>query len=327
MREESMAGFCPMTMRFTSAAVQLEGKHLAKCLGCERKFAEGDTTHLGYDSNGRALLVGDCCATRLSETAVRHYFLPRPFEVPPSHTPLWRYMNFAKYMEILRSRSLFFCRLDRLEDPFEGAMGALATEDKWCQHYLSFFRDAVRNPPPGYTCALSPEQVDQEAERLLREFRQANQTKPKCTFVNCWQEGNHESDAMWRLYSTEPEYAVAIGTTAGRLAKSIESHVTVGRVRYIDYSRQYPHVSYPHLFKRKAFEHEHEVRGIIINELCKRDSVAGLSVGVDLQQLILSVRVSPLAPDWFSDVVRDVTDRYELDVGACLSSLADAQLR
>ena len=317
------SGLGPMTMRFTAAALKLESKHLETCLGCRRAFIEGDTTHLGYTQDGRVLVVGDCCATLLAETAVRHYFMARPFEVPPGSAKLWRYLSFAKYVSMLHTRSLFFCRLDNLGDPFEGAMGARIMEDKWCDHYRAFFRHAILNPPPGHKCNLSAAEVEGEADRLLRDFRSGNLVKPKSTYVSCWCEGDHESDAMWRLYSGDSATAVAIGTSAGRLSKSTETQINIGRVKYIDYGRQYPDISYPHFFKRKAFEHEREVRAVIISDPKPLTTVPGMLVGVDLNTLITSVRISPLANAWFREIVEDVTSRYDLSFSVSSSSLSE----
>jgi hypothetical protein len=33
---------------------------------------------------------------------------------------IWRYVDFAKFLSLIMSESLFFCRIDKLDDPFEG---------------------------------------------------------------------------------------------------------------------------------------------------------------------------------------------------------------
>ena len=33
-------------------------------------------------------------------------------------TPLWRYMDFTKFVAMLKDESLFYCRADLLGDPF-----------------------------------------------------------------------------------------------------------------------------------------------------------------------------------------------------------------
>lgn len=315
----------PMTMRFTPAASHLEQKHVAVCLLCHRRFLNGDTTHLGYSAEGRALCVGDCCSGVLVETAIRHSFLARPFETPGSHILLWRYMDFAKYVGLVSARSLFFCRLDKLEDSFEGAMGAEGMRERWCAHYLKFFRDAVRNPP-GYSCDKTAEQIEAESQRLLSEFRSGNEKKARSVFVSCWFESECESDAMWRLFSQQSQYAVAVQTTVGRLRNSLDREATIGRVRYIDYDKEYPDIGFPHFFKRRAFEHEREVRAVILDMGTPVES-EGKVVDVALDRLITAVRVSPLSPSWFRSVVQNVTATYDLDAEILVSSLSQKAFR
>jgi hypothetical protein len=315
-----------MTQRFTPDAKHLEHTYIPHCLLCRHTFEHGDTRHIGYLSDGRAIQVGDCCAHFLVETAVRYIVAKRVFETPPGTTPLWRYMDFSKYVAMLASQTLFFSRLDQFQDPFEGAMGSEDTEGAWCNHYLSFFRTATRNPPEGYVCNLSDQEIEQEAERLLRDFREGNRRKSRMTFVNCWYESEHESDAMWRLYSDQSKYAVAIQSTVGLLRKYTEVQITVGRVRYIDYCKEFPDISFPHFFKRKGFEHEREVRAVIIDPHADQD-IVGKAVDITPQALILGVKVSPLCPPWFLEIVQDVTRPYELNVDTAVSSLTKRSFR
>jgi hypothetical protein len=315
-----------MSNRLTPDAQHLDHTYIPYCLLCHREFKHGDTKHIGYVKDGRAIQVGDCCSHVLVETAVRYLVAPRVFETPPSAAPLWRYMDFSKYVAMLASQTLFFSRLDQLQDPFEGAMGNEDTQDAWCNHYLSFFRYSMRNPPEGHVCPLSEQEIEQEAERILTEFRAGNARKSRITFVNCWYESEHESDAMWRLYAEQSRFAVAIQSTVGLLRKYTEEQITVGRIRYIDYCKAFPDISFPHFFKRKAFEHEREVRAVMI-DMHSDVKVAGKAVGINPQLLILGVKISPLCPLWFLEVVQDVTRKYELNVNIESSSLTKKPFR
>lgn len=315
-----------MSGRFTPDAKHLDRTYIPFCLLCRKEFAHGDTRHIGYLPNGRAIQVGNCCSHELVETAVRYYVAKRVFETPHSSTPLWRYMDFSKYASMLATQALYFTRLDQFQDPFEGAMGSEDTEQAWCDHYLSFFRHSLRNPPEQYTCTLSDQQVEEHAKRLLSEFRAGNVYKAKTTFVNCWYESQHESDAMWRLYSEQSRYAVAIRSTVGLLRAATEQRIVVGRVKYIDYCESFPDISFPHFFKRKSFEHEREVRGVIIDIRAHQANI-GKVVGCNLQALITDVKVSPLCPPWFVDVVEDVTRKYDFAFEVSLSSLVKKPFR
>ena len=40
---------------------------------------------------------------------------------PSGNEKIWRYLDFAKFINILDKKSLFFSRVDKLGDPFEGS--------------------------------------------------------------------------------------------------------------------------------------------------------------------------------------------------------------
>jgi hypothetical protein len=42
------------------------------------------------------------------------------FDTPSNNSKIWRYLDFTKFIDLLDKSSLFFCRLDKLGDPFEG---------------------------------------------------------------------------------------------------------------------------------------------------------------------------------------------------------------
>lgn len=50
------------------------------------------------------------------------------FQQPSRETMIWRYMSFAKFVSLLEKKALFFARLDRLGDPFEGSPPRLDVE-------------------------------------------------------------------------------------------------------------------------------------------------------------------------------------------------------
>lgn len=42
--------------------------------------------------------------------------------LPDPDTRIWRYVDLTKFLDMLSRRKLYFARLDRLGDPFEGAI-------------------------------------------------------------------------------------------------------------------------------------------------------------------------------------------------------------
>ena len=84
--------------------------------------------------------------------------------------------------------------------------------------------------------------------------------------------------------------------------------IEIGKVKYIDFSKRFSSINGSFWYKRKAFEHEREVRAITTSH----QAHSGIEKAVDLDKLISAVYISPYAPKWFEDVVRDVMQKYEL---------------
>ena len=74
--------------------------------------------------------------------------------------------------------------------------------------------------------------------------------------VSCWHESEHESDAMWKLYSASGQ-GIAIESTIGQLRTCFGNRegLLIDRVRYMDFDRDpIETVSYTHLdvYKRQG---------------------------------------------------------------------------
>ncbi len=207
---------------------------------------------------------------------------------------LWRYMDLARFVFLLQSRTLHFCRGDKFPDPFEGSYPA--------NNLADFDSDA-----DGY---------DAEAWRRF-------------VVVSCWHAADGESDAMWRLYSNDG-HGIAITTARESLKKAADGGYVID-VKYIDFVSEKADLHIPSdvfEYKRRAFAHESEVRAIITRYPqtgfeggmpClsrpldgKEFSERGYAVDIDLGQLINNVVISPSAPDWFFKVVHRLVVKYEL---------------
>ena len=311
-----------MTNRLTTELRRMAFENHDACVSCGYKFKRGDTSYLGYGQDDATLYVCDKCSGALRETAVRQCFSPRPYEVPDSKSKLWRYMDFTKYVSLLSSRGLYFTRTDCFEDAFEGAKGIKSNKAKWNDHYLNFLREAIKTPPEGLRCELADEEVEQLANKLLGDLESAGEASRKETFVNCWHENEHESEAMWRLYSSFIENAIAVRTTYEGLYTALgrDPSISIGRVQYIDLKEHFAGVNDAFWRKRKSFEHEREVRALLVAPGC-RD--LGKVVACDLDTLIEQVSVSPRAPAWFVNLVNDVNEKYGVRVKVSSSELTE----
>ena len=311
-----------MTHRLTLDLRRLAFESHDTCVACGYSFREGDTSYLGYADDDKPLYVCEACSPRLNETAVRQYFSPRPFKVPEIESNLWRYMDFTKYVSLLSTKALYFTRSDCFEDGFEGAKGLKRNKERWDDHYLDFFRSAIRNPPAGYERNVSDEEVEKQAREFLADLERGGLNSKRCTFISCWHESEYESEAMWRLYSSFMPNAVAVRTTYDRMYRALgrDPSIHIGRIEYIDFKSQYAGLNAAFWRKHKSFEHEREVRAILVDSGCSAD---GKLVPCDLSILIESVFVSPKAPAWFSSLVQDVGEKFGISVSVNASEMLE----
>ena len=198
-------------------------------------------------------------------------------------------MDFTKYVSLLESSALYFSRLDQLGDNFEGSI-TVATKKSLDSPDVAL-RDDLRAAMQSQTTSL---------RHTIREG----------TYVNCWHMSEHESAAMWRLYS-KTEEAISVQTSYGKLVDALSNELLVGLVNYIDYDNEIipsNNMLWPVMHKRLSFQHECEVRAVFGIDVAD-DSPLGKSVSVDLAALVENVYVSPESPDWFYQLVCDLTEK------------------
>jgi hypothetical protein len=246
--------------------------------------------------------------------------------IPNDNKQIWRYRDFTQFLSILERESLWFSRSNLFSDPFEG----------------SFTRANVETRELRYKETEIPEDILESLSTIAKKFRQ-------CSYLNCWHINEHESAAMWDLY-LPADKGIAIQSTVGRFRNAINEPdndaiieedsdeeekqeqtriMKIGNVRYIDYSSDMipeDNTFAPLYHKRQSYEHEQEFRAGFSrfgDMLELKNGVApesdfttasGRNVKIDVNELIDSVRIAPSAPDWFSDLVSSVVDRYDVDI-------------
>ena len=235
-------------------------------------------------------------------------------------TTLWRYMSFTKFVSLLTKKSLFFARADKLGDPFEGSLP---------RQNISQLPQTNKGKP-------------EEQWRLIGPFIKF---LGQYTLVSCWHENEHESDAMWKLYSGA-EDGIAIKTDLESLSGSLigERRVPVKKVTYGDYDAitiDGMDTLAPFVHKRKSFEHENEVRalcveaasGLLVTGVASQTVASimetppepheiGTYQEVNIPKLIREVIVSPLAADWYVELVQTTAETLKLQAPVRRSSLA-----
>lgn len=233
---------------------------------------------------------------------------------------IWRYMDFSKFVALLETQSLFFARVSRLDDPFEGSY---PVSQPPLQRLLGMLLAGAI--PDGATISPSPGLED--SWKTMRNW----------AMVSCWHAVPHESAAMWKLYAPISA-GVAIRSTVGRLRQALMAPSSppsgffggdqyhIGMIEYIDFSSSCiptDNMAAQFFFKRRSFEHECELRALFMQypvkadrsiDYAQRPNDHGRSISVDLTVLIDGIRVAPQSPHWFSKLVSKVTARYGIEV-------------
>ena len=260
---------------------------------------------------------------------------------PGDDTTLWRYMSFEKFVSILATGSLFFTRVDKFDDPFEGFTPPLLT----------------------YMYELIINHAEDTEKASLESAVKAMENWHKYIMCNCWHQNQEESMAMWEKYQMRNS-GIAIKTTMKNLKKSLsdELDIFIGQIKYSSpetYETKYTfdYVSanisneqllyFPYFYKRKAFEYEHEVRLIIdshrlvsdywdknfgdipLEDIFQKElefpdiCETGIPLTIDVETLIGETIISPYTEDWVTEAVRSVVLQYGFDFKVNRSTLLD----
>jgi len=212
---------------------------------------------------------------------------------------LWRYVDLAKFIRLIATRTLHFTRIDQFKDKFEGSYPLRNLRD-WEQKY--------------------PEVGD------FKHYR-------KFACVSCWYESIHESAAMWEIYGKDGQ-GIAIRTIRERLEESLQDDGLIFEgVKYIDFLREKANISTPYdafLCKRIEFKSEKEFR-VAIFKLPESDVFddgfprfgspekqegfpeGGIDLDVNVETLIERIVLSPYSMKWYRVLVKDILVRYNLE--------------
>lgn len=167
-----------------------------------------------------------------------------------------------------------------------------------------------------FDASIDEQNEDPYREKGLGEVPRREQSRGlfkmlrKNIYVNCWHMNEFESAAMWKLYSRLNE-GIAIQSSFSMWRDSFAItpvDIHIGVVEYKDFDKDSynniflgePHK--PFVLKRKSFEHEWEIRALILdhNRKCELSGDlknGGVKIEVDLNKLIQNVYVAPESPE------------------------------
>lgn len=262
--------------------------------------------------------------------------------VPEDTVRVWRYMTFTKFMSLVDRSALYFARVDRLGDPFEGSYGRRnLTGDLRQEEMAPAYSEKM--PGGGFRGRVESVPMSPEQRRAIRSLGQRR------TYANCWHMNDCESAAMWSVYSRSGE-GIAIQSTFRRLRESFispdhDQRVSISVVKYFDHEIEAvpeTNIFMPYLHKKRSFDFEHELR-VLCAGVGGSAGEGGLNpetfptlpgkyIDVSLSTLIECVYVAPKSPGWLTELVQSVVAgvvaRYEFgrEVAVINSRLDDPAL-
>ncbi|NVO09562.1 MAG: hypothetical protein HXX16_06340 [Bacteroidales bacterium] len=228
-------------------------------------------------------------------------------KIPTDDQVIWRYYDFPKFASLIYEEALWFSRVDYLTDKYEGELPHENADE---------FVENLRNVDP-----YMP--LNERIERGLNEIKNVRKFK-KFTYVSSWSMNKEESFALWKIYLNNSKQGIAIKTTVGNIRKSFLSNDLDCVIGQVEYSNKVEEVNQDSIngTKKPYYEYEKEFRIFIKNQFnIKTDengkqfwepfNKTGLSIKIDLENLIERVVMSPFCEDWFIDLVRKmVKDRF-----------------
>jgi len=212
---------------------------------------------------------------------------------PAENSKVWRYMNFNKFFDLLSKNKLYFVRLDKLSDNYEGTLSHI---DKL----------EIKNNYEKLECKIPKKEV---LDRTNADITHIHKDR-MFTLVNCWTNNQIESYAYWKIYLDNQPCGVAIQTKFHKLKKSIIDNRFKFKYHKVYYAlkperRTQLSVTYR---KNKFYRFEKELR---IATFGHYESFGGypkyehgVEIEVDLRSLIEKIYISPFASAYFYDFVQ-----------------------
>lgn len=249
--------------------------------------------------------------------------LRRVFEID-GNPQLQRYLSLEKFISMLQRSSLFFTRIDRLEDNYEGI------SPKVVRLGLKAFYEH-QNKRGFFTVPMTEDVINKNIER-----HEAETEKHRALFVvNCWHKNEIENALMWKSYSANNN-GIMIRSDYRRICDSLnetENSIQISLIKYADFDNDrtidFGNMLHPIIYKRHFYSSENEIRLIHqvsnkqwVHDWENEESQDGIYVSVKVEELIKEIVVAPLAPEWYLDVVKSVCEKFELLKPVLRSSLA-----
>ena len=122
-----------------------------------------------------------------------------PVKYPSEDAFLVKYLDLTKFISLLQKESLFFCRLDKLEDKFEGTTAKRNFENRVLVERR--MRKVMRTMSSYAMVEKTDPNNEESIQQSVQEQYEFENNLKSITCVNCWNYGDVESAALWKIYS------------------------------------------------------------------------------------------------------------------------------
>jgi len=237
-----------------------------------------------------------------------------PVFYPKENYQIVKYMDLTKFVSLLQRKSLFFCRLDKLEDHFEGT----TAKSNWKRRYNFFATQHLRSSK---LKKLSEDEILKNVEEYFEGDRKMKALKTIC----CWNISDSESAALWKIYSDFNQGIMLVSkvTSVIEAFEGTIEQINLSEVKYINHSYdEMPdgNTMFPVIHKHNAYSYEKELRLIhtvdfgngLIYDWSKEEIEQGKYLEVDLDKLIDEIVLSPYSPKWYIKLIENLCETYGL---------------
>lgn len=213
-------------------------------------------------------------------------------------------MDFWKFLNLLETSCLYFCRADLLGDQFEGTI-----------------------PNPVLKLMIEEDRKKETNKNQLWISMVNNQRDS--ILISSWTYSKNESFAMWKMYAKD-KMGVAIKTDLNSLKAAFEKtnvDIFIGEVNYFNpdqFDYQLSNLFKPFLDKLQYYEFEKEIR--CITACAEGEDKTSKLINVDLNKLIKSIVISPSSKPEFIRLMNLLKQEYRLTFEIELSEVNDSWL-
>lgn len=244
--------------------------------------------------------------------------------IPSPDTPIWRYVSYARFEQMIQESNIYLARLDQFPDFNEGALTKAIKK----RHLKEMKKQSAED-----LAELIP---------WLHQF-----INHKYWYASCWNRDKTQSNLLWKSYGTprnddKYQFKVAIKSSVANLIRSIDvDNLYLGEVNYLDFEKDDPFRGSDGIesgstvyIKQHEYKGENEIRlafqdtasmcgGILAN---LPETKKGITIPVNLSLLLEEVHIEAFPVDW-AKLGKNNTGTVDKNYRTELDEKADKRIR